>query len=100
MPPVAAPAGDPLDAYPHLKFPAARATVTPREIAEKLSVSTAHVYDLIDEGQLGFIDLTGAGNNSDRKAIRVPIVEYYAFLRKRLSQGWLSASADQLKFDF
>ena len=84
-------AADLLDAYPELRFPAARGAVQPREVAVKWGVTTAHVYELLDDGTLAALDMTGRGNKSERQCLRIPVSSYYALTRERLKVGWRPA---------
>ncbi len=61
--------------FPSLDF-SGRTVLYPHEVAAKLGVSVRHVYDLIDEGRLRAINLSGANNLTDRRCIRVPIEAY------------------------
>lgn len=60
-----------------LDFPG-RATVTLAEIATKLGGSTQHYSNLIDDGTLTALDLTG--HTGSRRMLRVPVDEYRRFV--------------------
>jgi excisionase family DNA binding protein len=52
------------------------------EVAERLSVSDQHVLDLIDEGKLHALDVSGE-SVSGRRALRIPVKWYEDFVRSR-----------------
>jgi excisionase family DNA binding protein len=60
-----------------------RSVLYVHEVAEKLRCSQQHVYDLIDEGRLPAIDLTGAGNLSARRSLRIPAAGFRMWLTKQ-----------------
>lgn len=51
------------------------------EVASLLGATDQHVINLIDEGQLGAINIGGAG----RRFWRVPVTSYQEFLTRRSS---------------
>ncbi len=59
-----------------------RATLSVREVAEKLGCSQRHVHDLIDEGKLGCINLSPGGGRAFR---RIPIEAYRDFILQNFS---------------
>jgi hypothetical protein len=65
--------------FPGLDFPG-RTTLYAHEVAAKLGCSEKHVFDLIDEGRLDALDLTGSGNRTGRRALRVPREAWLRFL--------------------
>ncbi|HZV35181.1 MAG TPA: hypothetical protein VFB72_11465 [Verrucomicrobiae bacterium] len=65
-----------------LDFPG-RFTLRPEECAQKLNCAVDHIYDLIEEGALGALDISGFGNKTARRCLRVPIDAWRAFVRKR-----------------
>lgn len=79
---------DILDRYPELKFAAGRGAVTPAEIARKWGVTIPHVIELLDDGTLPALDMTGVGNKTPRQCLRIPISGYYAQTRARLRSNW------------
>lgn len=79
---------DILDAYPELKFPAGRGAVTPAEIARKWGVTIPHVIELLDDGTLAALDMTGVGNKTPRQCLRIPVSAYYTQTRARLRADW------------
>lgn len=77
--PVKSPAaGDGIDSS--LDFPG-RTTLYPYECAERIRCTTNHIYDLIEEGKLVGIDISGRGNLSNRRCVRVPVEAWRAFLK-------------------
>lgn len=54
------------------------------EIAAKLDCTEQHVHDLIEEGKLGWVDITGANNLSNRAARRVTVEQWEKFLKERV----------------
>jgi hypothetical protein len=68
--------------FPSLDFPG-RTTLYPHECAERIGCAAQHIYDLIEEGQLGAINLSGANNLTDRRCLRVPIESWRKFLVER-----------------
>ncbi len=71
-----------LQLFASLDFPG-RTVVLVREMAERLGVSVRHLLNEIDDGSLGVLDLKSAG--SSRRAARIPIECYRAYVAKRLS---------------
>jgi hypothetical protein len=65
-------------------------------VAKKLEVTTNHVADLIDEGQLEVLDVSGANNKTGRRCLRIPIESYLQFVSKRLS---LAGAAESVPAD-
>jgi len=51
------------------------------EVAQRLEVTDQHVLDLIDEGQIGAVNIGGG----QRKFWRVPATEFEKFLKSRSS---------------
>ena len=88
---------DILSDFPELLFPPTRATLRPAEVAEKVSCTTEQVFSYVEEGSLSALDITGKGNASDRRHIRIPTSSYYAFLRRRLKTGWSHKDEPDLK---
>ncbi len=68
--------------FASLDFPD-RHLLYPHELADRLGCCIRHVYDLIAEGQLRALNISGGGNNSDRRSIRVPIECWRQFLSER-----------------
>lgn len=63
-----------------LLFPG-RKTLYVSEVAQRLEVTDQHVIDLIEEGNMGAINVGGGS----RKFWRIPVAEYEKFLKKRSS---------------
>jgi hypothetical protein len=61
-----------------------RKTLYISEVAQVLRIDEKQVTSLIEEGQLGAIDIAGAGNKSDRRYYRIPVCEYDAYIMRRL----------------
>jgi excisionase family DNA binding protein len=68
--------------FPGLDFPG-RTTLYPRECAARLGCHVDHIYDLIEEGQLKAIDISGGNNASARRCARIPIEAWREFITKR-----------------
>jgi len=47
-----------------------------QQVAEKLGITLQHVLDLIEEGKLTALNLSGGGNRTDRRCLRIPIESY------------------------
>jgi excisionase family DNA binding protein len=60
-----------------LQFPN-RTALNVREVAGKLGISVRHVTDLIDEGRIDAINVSGDA----RKHYRVPLDAFYKFVRR------------------
>ena len=60
-----------------------RAVLTPSEAAKVLSVSQTHIGNLIEEGALGALDLSGP--KASRRCLRIPIKELIRFVEERSS---------------
>lgn len=69
--------------FASLDFPG-RTTLYLHEVAERLGVSSRHVADLIEEGQLAAINIAGESATS-RKHYRIPVESYRQFVTVRLS---------------
>lgn len=67
--------------FPSLAFPKERQILYPHECAERLRCSTNHIHDLIDEGKIRAIDITGCGNLSNRQCRRIPVEAWEKFLQ-------------------
>ena len=61
-----------------LLFPG-RASLYVSEVADKLGVTNQHVIDLLQEGQLGGVNVGGGTRNF----WRIPVPEYEKFLKRR-----------------
>lgn len=70
--------------FASLEFPG-RTSLYAHEVAERLGCTTQHVVDLIAEGALSAIDITGRGNSSDRRALRIPVEAYRDFVAARVT---------------
>lgn len=68
--------------FESLDFPG-RQVLHPFELATRLGCSSRHIHDLIVDGQLRAIDVSGRGASSGRKYIRIPIESWRQFLRNR-----------------
>ena len=60
-----------------------RAVLTPKETAKVFSVTPAHIGNLIEEGELGALDI--AKPKSRRRCLRIPIKELIRFAEERSS---------------
>ena len=67
------------DVLGDLTFPG-RSVLYVHEVAAKLRCSQQHIHDLIDEGRLAAINLAGAGNQTSRRSIRIPVASFHAWL--------------------
>ena len=79
MPTPSAPHGPQQMDFPSLAFAKGRTVLYLFEVAGKLGITTRHVGDLIEEGKLEAIDISGK-NSSDRKHWRVPIEAYNRYI--------------------
>ena len=68
--------------FPSLDFPG-RNVLYPHECAAKIGCHVDHIYDLIEEGQLKAIDISGRNNLTDRRCARIPIESWRLFLAAR-----------------
>lgn len=66
--------------FPSLAFPKDRQMLYAHEIAAKLRVNVRHVYDLIEEGKLRAINISGGNNLTDRRCLRVPVEAWNAYI--------------------
>lgn len=69
--------------FPSLAFPKDRKALYAWECAAKLTCDVGHIYDLIDEGVIKAIDISGKGNLSDRRCVRIPIEAWDKFIKER-----------------
>ena len=67
---------------PSLDFPG-RTALYPHECASRLGCTNDHIYDLIEEGLLKAIDISGGNNLTNRRCVRVPIEAWRDFLTRR-----------------
>lgn len=67
--------------FRNLLFDGKRTVLYVSEVAEKIGVTEQHVIDLIEEGQLGAVNVGGTING--RKYWRIPVAEYEKFLKQR-----------------
>jgi len=65
-----------------LLFPG-RSSLYVGEVAGKLGITDQHVIDLLEEGQLGGVNVGGGSRNF----WRIPVPEYEKFLRRRSNVG-------------
>lgn len=68
--------------FPSLDFPG-RVTMYPHECALKLGCHVDHIYDLVEEGALVGINISGLNNLTDRRCIRIPIEAWRKFIAAR-----------------
>ena len=68
--------------FPSLDFPG-RTALYPFECALRLGCAVDHIYDLITEGQIGAVDISGRNNLSDRRCLRIPVEAWKKFIRER-----------------
>ena len=68
--------------FPSLDFPR-RTTLYPHECAARMVCTVKHIYDLIEEGELMAVDISGRNNLTDRRSIRIPIEGWRAFIAVR-----------------
>jgi len=57
-----------------------------RQVAEALSVTKQHIINLIEEGHIRAVDVSGGGidrKKTPRRNYRIPASEYDAFIKKR-----------------
>lgn len=66
----------------HQLFPG-RSSLYVQEVAKALEIDAKHVVDLINEGLLDAIEVTGRGNKSSREHWRIPVSAYDAYVRRR-----------------
>lgn len=68
--------------FPSLDFPG-RTTLYPHECATRIGCHVDHIYDLIEEGALKGINISGGNNLTERRCVRIPIEAWRAFLRAK-----------------
>lgn len=68
--------------FTSLDFPG-RVTLTVDEIATRLGATTQHILDLIEEGELVAVDLSGKG--ATRRYCKIPVEAYREFIVKRMT---------------
>lgn len=77
------PNGDDQMEFVSLAFPKDRKVLRVEECAAKLDCSNEHVYNLIEEGQLRAVNISGMNNLTDRRCLRIPIEAWDAFIKAR-----------------
>jgi hypothetical protein len=70
----------------HRLFPG-RISITVMEVAKAVDCDHKHVLDLIKEGVLGAIEITGRGNLSSREKWKIPVDSWDDFIRRRSNTG-------------
>lgn len=71
-------------AFPHsLRFENRRKALKVSEVATMLAISERHIVDLIDEGKLRAIDLSGQ-NPGCRRHYRIPVEFYERYVRENI----------------
>jgi hypothetical protein len=68
--------------FDSLMFPPDRRVLMPAEIAARLKCDVRHVYDLITEGKLQAVNISGANNLTDRRCLRVPVEAWKTFVKE------------------
>lgn len=66
--------------FPSLAFPKDRRVLYPHELAALLRCSVDHIYDLIAEGKIRAVDISGVGNLSERRTLRIPVESWGRFV--------------------
>lgn len=66
----------------HKRFPG-RSMLMTSEVAKALAIAERHVIDLINEGLLDAVEITGKGNKSSREHWRIPVSAYDDYIRRR-----------------
>lgn len=70
----------------HVLFPG-RTSLYPHEVAKALSMTTAAVIDLCEEGAIEAVNIAGKNNKSDRKFWRIPVSGYDKYTRENSNQN-------------
>jgi hypothetical protein len=70
------------DVLGDLTFPG-RSVLYVHEVADKLRCCQQHILDLIDEGRLPAIEMTGSGNKTARRSLRIPAAGFRLFLARQ-----------------
>jgi len=68
--------------FPSLDFPG-RTAMYPFECANKIGCHVDHIHDLVTEGQLKAVDISGRNNLSERRTLRIPLEAWQEFIRAR-----------------
>jgi hypothetical protein len=66
----------------HKLFPG-RSSLYVAEVANALEIDEKHVVDLINEGLIDAVEVTGKGNKSSRQHWRIPVSAYDDYVRRR-----------------
>jgi excisionase family DNA binding protein len=67
--------------------PALDRYLTVKDVAEMLSCSADHVYGLMSDGVLGYVDISRLGEKIRRPKLRIPHSEVDAYLRQQARRG-------------
>lgn len=84
--------------FPSLDFPERKA-LTPDEVAQRLGCTGRHIRELVDEGRIEAIDISGRNNISDRKTCRIPVEAYRQFILGSLTSGLAQSAVRHLTDD-
>lgn len=57
----------------------------PSECAARLACHVDHIYDLVEEGQIKAVEISGANNLTSRRCLRIPSEAFEDFLKRRAS---------------
>jgi hypothetical protein len=68
--------------FPSLAFPEDRSVLYPFELSMKLRCTLQHVLDLIEEGKIAAVDISGKGNLTDRRTLRIPVESWERFVKE------------------
>lgn len=66
----------------HSRFPG-RSMLGVPEVAKALAIDEKHLIDLITEGLIDAVEVTGKGNKSSREHWRIPVSAYDDYIRRR-----------------
>jgi excisionase family DNA binding protein len=67
--------------FDSLLFPG-RKVLRCQEIADALRCDVRHVYDLVDEGKIRAVNISGGDNLTDRRCLRIPVEAWETYLRE------------------
>jgi excisionase family DNA binding protein len=67
--------------------PAGAGYLTVKQVADMLACSPDHVYGLMHDGVLPYVDISRAGKETRRPKLRVPFAEVEAYLHRQTRRG-------------
>ena len=62
-----------------------RKVLRAEECAELLRCNVRHIYDLVEEGKIRAVNISGGNNLSERRFVRIPVSAWAEFIHENLT---------------